>query len=68
MTTAYRCSNGDTLDWICWKYYGTEAVLPQVFEANPGLADLGTHMPAGTLVALPEVTAPAEPDQVDVWG
>jgi phage tail protein X len=30
----YTTKEGDILDWICWKHYGTTAVLEQVLAAN----------------------------------
>lgn len=49
-----RSLQGDTLDLICWRYYGrTTGVLEQVLDSNRGLADLGPVLPLGTLVQLP---------------
>ncbi len=45
---------GDTVDLICWRYYGrTAGVLEQVLDFNRGLADLGPVLPMGTLITLP---------------
>ncbi|EOV7032886.1 tail protein X, partial [Yersinia enterocolitica] len=46
---------GDTLDALCWRYYGrTQDVLEQVYDANPGLSELGAILPHGYPVALPD--------------
>jgi phage tail protein X len=47
----YTTKENDTLDWICWKHYGTTAVLEQVLAANPTLTD--EKLPAGAMVNLP---------------
>jgi phage tail protein X len=57
--TQYRSKEGDTVDYVAWKHYGRQdgRVVEQVLEANPGLADLGPVLPAGTLVNLPEIAS-----------
>ncbi|MDR2107137.1 MAG: tail protein X [Holosporaceae bacterium] len=47
----YQTKEGDVLDWICWKHYGTTAVFEQVLAANPTLTD--EKLSAGTTVNLP---------------
>lgn len=47
---------GDTVYLICWRRYGTTAnVTEAVYEANPGLADLGPILPHGHLITLPPI-------------
>lgn len=61
---------GETVDAICWRTLGrTRAVTEQVLALNPGLADLGSRLPAGTVVRLPELTeaAPAVIQTVKLW-
>ncbi|RKU01830.1 phage tail protein [Burkholderia sp. Nafp2/4-1b] len=56
-----RVHQGDTLDALCWRHYGSTAgTVEAVLEANPGLAELGPVLPMGTVVALPsrETIAP----------
>ncbi|UVS95944.1 tail protein X [Burkholderia glumae] len=51
---------GDTVDLICWRYYGrTDGTVEAVLEANPGLADFGVVIPMGTLVYLPDIATVA---------
>lgn len=65
--TQYRTKDGDTLDWVCWKYYGTmSGAVEAVLEANPRLADYGPVLPAGVLVSLPELPEPVS-DGVSLW-
>lgn len=62
-------SQGDTVDGLCWRYYGrTAGVTEAVLEANPGLADLGAVIPHGTTVYLPDAVPQAEQRQVvNLW-
>ena len=47
---------GDTLDLICWRELGTTVqVVEQVFDLNPGLADIGAVLAEGTEVILPDI-------------
>jgi len=64
-----RATQGDTLDAICWRYYGrTAGVVEQVLEANAGLASLGPVLPIGTLVRMPTVATQAtQRDVVNLW-
>lgn len=64
-----RAHQGDTLDAICWRYYGrTAGVVEQVLEANPGLASLGPVLPIGTEVSMPAAPVQAtQRDVVNLW-
>lgn len=64
-----RAQQGDTVDAICWRYYGrTAGVVEQVLDVNPGLADLGAVLPMGTAITLPEVATQAPQRQVvNLW-
>ena len=58
------------LDLICRRYYGTErgGTVEAVLEANTGLAELGPVLPAGVLITLPELQAPAQAEQpIRLW-
>lgn len=69
MTTATALS-GETVDAICWRVLGrTQNVTEQVLELNPGLADIGPKLPAGTQVILPETAKLAPPvrETVNLW-
>lgn len=62
--------DGETIDEICWRMLGrTRDVTEQVLGLNPGLAAIGPRLPAGTKVALPDLTdlAPAVRDTVQLW-
>ena len=66
--TTWHTTDGDMLDAICRAHYGTEAQVPAVLAANPGLAALGPVYAAGVVITLPVVAAPVEAGQVRLWG
>lgn len=65
----YRTIQGDVLDAICARYYGVGRFdIATVYEANPGLADHGPHLPKGTLVSLPDQSGVNKPKQrIRLW-
>ncbi len=59
---------GDTLDALCWRYYGrTQDVLEQVYDATPGLSELGAILPRGYPVELPDMAPAAQRETVQLW-
>lgn len=51
--------SGDTLDALLFRDAGLgPADLARVYEANPGLADLGAILPLGQVVKVPATAAP----------
>lgn len=69
MTTIYTTREGDTVDFIAWRFYGSTAnrVTEAVLEVNRGVADYGPILPAGIELALPEIDAPAKTRGVRLW-
>lgn len=69
MATSYQTSQGDTLDFICWKFYRQQSgAVEAVLQANPGLADLGPVLPANTRITLPDLPKPAtEKQPIRLW-
>jgi phage tail protein X len=65
----YRSVQGDTIDLICYKYYGSvPGVIEKVMEANPVLAESGPLIAENTLVLLPEVSAASNTiSSVQLW-
>ncbi len=64
-----RTQQNDTIDSICWRYYGrTAGVTELVLQANPTLAELGPIIPMGTLITLPDAP-PAAPkkESINLW-
>jgi phage tail protein X len=64
----YVTKDGDVLDAICWKYYGsTTGVVEKVLEANRHLAELGSIFAAGVKIILPDLTQEEETESVKLW-
>jgi len=62
---------GDKLDLLIWREAGLgPGELTRVLKANPGLADLGTVLPIGTVVVVPasqqDSTTPVLP-LIQLW-
>lgn len=65
----YISSEGDTVDFIAWRVYGTQGakVTEQLLEANPGLADVGTVLPSGVVINLPDIDTKPESGGLRLW-
>lgn len=65
----YVTREGDTVDYICHRVYGTTAgtVVEVVLLSNPGLADAGPVLPAGLVVTLPEQERTVQVRGVKLW-
>ena len=64
----YVTKDGDVLDAICWKYYGsTTGVVEKVLEANRHPAELGSIFAAGVKIILPDLTQEEETESVKLW-
>jgi phage tail protein X len=64
----YVTKDGDVLDAICWKYYGsTTGIVEKVLEANRHLAELGSIFAAGVKIILPDLTQEEETESVKLW-
>ncbi len=63
-----RANQGDTVDVLCWRYYGrTAGVTEQVLEANPGLAQHGPVLPMGLAVELPDQPTQPVTRRLQLW-
>ena len=69
MPVAIRTSQNDTVDALCWRFYGrTAGVTEAVLEANPGLAEHGPILPQGLVVNMPEAqTSAPQRQMVQLW-
>lgn len=67
MVTTYTTRDGDVLDDICWRFYGNADNLIAVFEANPGLSELGDHYEAGVEIKLPAIQPEPTPYTASLW-
>ncbi len=54
--TEYTTREGDTLDYICFRFYGdSKAYAEAVRESNPQLSDVGPVLPTGITITLPHL-------------
>lgn len=67
MTTIHTTEYMETIDFICWKYYGhTNGTVEAVLEANYGLAKMPALLPLGVDIILPDLEP--EPEQtIRLW-
>jgi len=64
----YRTRDGDSLDRICWKYYGRQSgAVEFVLDANRHLAALGTVFKAGVVIELPKLPAQKPAPEINLW-
>ena len=59
--------DGDMLDDIVWRHYGRHDVVPAVLEANQDLSLQGPVLPAGMILVLPDIHAPADAPVIRLW-
>ena len=60
MSRAYVTRDGETLDAIAWRAYGSEAAVHALIGANPNASMVPERLPAGVVLILPDITpAPA---------
>ena len=59
--------DGDLLDWICFRHYGSTAMVPAVLAANPDLAAQPPRLPRGVSILLPEQPPPPAPGLRRLW-
>ena len=64
----YRTRQGDMVDAICKDHYGNEDLVEQVYDANPGLAELGPVLPIGLGIVLPVITVQTVQAPIRLWG
>lgn len=63
----YRTQEGDMLDHICLKHYGRGDMFPKVLAANPTLPNVGSVLPAGLIIELPNIEPRQQQQAVRLW-
>ncbi|WP_262215447.1 tail protein X [Serratia ficaria] len=62
-----RAMQGDTLDLLCQRHYGTtQGVTEIVLAANPGIAEQ-IFLNAGQVVELPDINQITQQETVQLW-
>lgn len=69
MSQEYRTKDGDTVDYIAWKQYGStdNRIVEKVLAANQGLADAGPILPANMVISLPDIEPEQTTAKVKLW-
>ena len=68
MSAIYRTRQGDRVDQICHRYYGRRpGATEAVYQANPGLADLGTVLDSGVEITLPDLPDTTTESTIRLW-
>lgn len=69
MTATYLTREGDTVDAVAWRHYGTNdgRVVEAVLAENPGLAALGALLPAGTEIRMPDIEPATDAQGLRLW-
>jgi phage tail protein X len=70
MPTIWTTRDGDVLDAICARHYGSDSVpaaVTLVLEANQGLADKGAIYPAGIQIVLPPMAQRISESPNNLW-
>ncbi|MNK29160.1 Phage Tail Protein X [compost metagenome] len=69
MMAQYKTRDGDVVDEIVWRFYGTRGGLAteRVLEVNKGLADRGPVLPGGVLLTLPDLPKPVATKTLKLW-
>lgn len=70
MATTYTTVDGDQLDRICWKHYGStdDRIVERVLDHNQGLADEGLVYRTGLAIELPDLETEAQDnDSIHLW-
>ncbi|MDF0501435.1 tail protein X [Burkholderia cenocepacia] len=67
MAKTLRTCDGDVLDTLCYRYYGTlQGTVEAVYDANPGLANQQQPFAAGVEILMPDLDAPRV-ESVQLW-
>lgn len=62
----YITKEGDVLDWIVWRHYGSISALEQVMNANPNITD--EKLAVGIEIKLPYIESIQEKSgEVRLW-
>ena len=68
MFEIYRCEQGDSVDLIAFKRFGTHGMESAILDANPGLAARGPVLPLGLEVKIPVPLMETRKAGHNLWG
>lgn len=58
---------GDRLDQLCYKHYGTVDMLEKVLEANPALAQQPQPYQSGITIIMPDKPEAKQKTKTALW-
>lgn len=68
MSNTYITRDGETLDAIAWRVYGTEQAVHLIVAANQHAAQLPLSLPAGIQLRLPDAPPASAPvSTIRLW-
>ena len=67
-TNIVIAAQGDSVDLIAYRRYGSHGMEQAILEANPGLAALGPIIPLGTRIVLPIENIRDRASSPRAWG
>jgi len=67
-TETVIAQDGDTVDLIAWRRFGTHGMEDAILAANPGLAALGIFIPRGTKIVIPVPVVAGKAIAQNLWG
>ncbi|WP_269497197.1 tail protein X [Castellaniella sp. S9] len=69
MARTYRTTDGEMLDAIAYRVYGTSQAVHALIDANPHVTRHGPRLPSGLVLTLPAFAPDATtPISVRLWG
>ena len=66
MANSYKTIEGDRIDIISLKHYGSQEMLPHVIGANPQLHKIPLSLAGGITIVLPAVVDTAKEVALDI--
>lgn len=63
----YETKEGEMIDEIVNRIFGSLAAIDAVFSLNPGLSDLPVKLPMGVKIRLPEIPKKVANRSLPLW-
>lgn len=63
----YKTKQGDMLDYISYKHYGSVDYVNQILKANPKLANYPYVLPENIIIKLPDIETKIQVKEIKLW-
>lgn len=63
----YKTKQGDMLDQISYKHYGSVDYVNQILKANPKLASYPYDLPQNIIIKLPDIETKTQSKEIKLW-